>query len=160
MQPTSQKLSADLLAGVITTLLGAFALWGSWLIEREEGVLGGPHVVPQAASLFLLCLGVGISALALISKKEKRKKTQADPYIALVAGGGVLYVLAIYAFGYFPATLIFAPLSFMAFSKGGRVRSVLFGLTSAVIVYLLFFKFFGIFDPPGLYFDFNALLGM
>ena len=131
MRPIFQKLSADLLSGVITTLLGAFALWGSWLIEREEGVLGGPHVVPQAAALFLLCLGIGISALAIISKKEPSEKTQADPFIALVAGGGILYVLAIYAVGYFPATLVFAPLSFMAFSKGDLVRSVLFGLTSA-----------------------------
>ena len=84
MKFISQKLSADLLAGVITTLLGAFALWGSSLIEREEGVLGGPHVVPQAASIFLLCMGLGIVALALASQREKKVKglpqTRSSPW--------------------------------------------------------------------------------
>jgi hypothetical protein len=160
MKFISQKLSADLLAGVITTLLGAFALWGSSLIEREEGVLGGPHVVPQAASIFLLCMGLGIVALALLPKEKKSKETPADPFIALVSVGGILYVLAIYAIGYFPATLVFAPLSFMTFSRGAQIRSIGLGLASAVVVYILFFKFLGIFDPPGQYFDFNALFGM
>ena len=160
MRFLSRMSLADLLAGGITTFLGAFFLWGASLIERQEGVLGGPHVVPQAASFFLICLGIGILGGAFL---QDRKSSDRDPmplFIFLVVGGGIAYVLVINAVGYFPATLVFAPLAFAAFGGRGLMRTVVPGIIAAVVIYLIFFKILGIFDPPGRFFNFNKMIGM
>lgn len=159
MKPAAARISpADLLAGGIATALGAFGLWGASLIARQPDVLGGPHVVPQAAAICLLAAGIGILLAALVPGKVART-TSATPLVFLIVGVGIAYVRAIDAVGYLPATLAVAPLAFMAFGGRGWTGAILPGLAVATTIYLIFFVLLGVYDPPGRYFDLHAVLG-
>ncbi len=160
MQFLSRIPLADLLAGGMTTFLGAFFLWGSSLIERQEGSIGGPHVVPGAASFFLLAMGIGILGGAFLQDRKRGISDRMTPFVFLIVGGGIAYVWVINAVGYFPATLAFSPLAFAAFGGRGLTRTLLPGAIAAVVIYIIFFKILGIYDPPGRFFDFNKMIGI
>lgn len=154
---SSRVALADFAAGVITCLFGAFFLWGAFLIRHREAVLGGPEVFPKIASLVLLACGIGI----VFSSFWPGRLTRTDRptgLVLMIVGVGIAYVYALDAVGYFLATLAFSPLAFAAFGGRGLRGTVLPGILSTVAIYLIFFRLLGIYDPPGKYIDFAALI--
>ena len=157
-------VTGDLVAGLLTVAAGVFFLWGALQIDRQLGVLGGPHVVPMTASLLLLALGLAITALAFFSpsaapdgSSREARRPGLLPF-AFVAGG-LVYVWLIDTLGYLPASLIAAPFAFAAFGGRGLSRTLLPGIAAAIVVYLLFFQTLGLYDPPGRAFDWREAFG-
>lgn len=158
MTGSSRPPLADLLAGGITVALGAFFLWGATLIEQREGVMGGPQVVPTAASICLLAAGIGI-LIAAVTPGHLSRTDRPTSLVFLIVGVGIAYVWAIDAVGYFPATLAVSPAAFAAFGGRGLRGTVVPGFLATVAIYVIFFRVLGVYDPPGQYFDFNAAIG-
>lgn len=121
--------------------------------------------MPMTASLLLLGLGVVILSLAFTRRSagpdaETSPPTQSPGLFPFAfVGGGLLYVFAIDAVGYLPATLVGAPFAFAAFGARGIVRMILAGLAAATVIYLIFFVGLGLYDPPGRLFSWRDLWG-
>ncbi|MEO1310398.1 MAG: tripartite tricarboxylate transporter TctB family protein [Pseudomonadota bacterium] len=156
---SSKPSSADFLAGGACIAVGAFFLWGALHIETQPGVLGGPHVVPTAASLALLLLGALILLTALTAPAATAAPAKATPFVFAIVGVGLAYVWAIGAIGYLPATFAVAPAAFFAFGGRGFKGALLPGTVTACAIYLIFFQGLGAYDPPGQLLSWRDLIG-
>lgn len=150
----------DLLAASAAFGTGLFFLWGSFGIEAEPGVLGGPQVFPQTAAIILMAFGLLIAAEALAHRRqdEATGKDRQSVLVFALVGGGLLYVWLIGAIGYLAATLVAGPFAFAAFGVTRPMRALGLGVLTALAIYAVFFAGLGIYDPPGRLFDIRTIL--
>lgn len=147
-----------LIAAGATVAIGLFFLIGAFHIDTRAGVLGGPDVVPKAASALLVGFGILIALEAfLVPPAGAGRDGRPSVLVFVIVAGGLAYVWLIGAIGYLPATLLAAPLAFAAFGVRGPTRALAAGLCAALVIYAAFFVGLGIYDPPGRLLDLNGL---
>ncbi len=159
-----------------TILVGLFFLYQAMSIESYSGDSVGPKMLPEFISVLMIALGllVGVTALVLNSGLPPMKQEAIDIAdasgdqfgfrdsnlirIAAVIGTGVAYVVLFHAFGYFVATFLSFVLILLAFGSRNILQIMLISLVGTLIYNFLFMNLMGLYDPPGVLFNFQPLL--
>ena len=145
-----------LIEGLVTTVVGACALWGAWLVPPALQGEVWAGAVPMIAAVGLTLTGVWMSVSALnaeVRENGRRCPKLPGPEVLGLAGLAVVYPQTIQWFGYLLPTAVTAPLALAVFGVRHPLYFVLAGLLCPVGFHIVFFEMLGVFPPYGEIFD-------
>ena len=142
-----------------------FALFGAvFLCESFQittfGQGSGGKIVPIGASALVLILGLAQLALVLVGRSQgatdhisaKEFTIHSGPIILLMVAYGVFHGW----FGYLLSTLICAIIAFKLFENSWR-QTLIHAVIGTAVLYFVFIKTLGVFDPVGSMIDLSGL---
>ena len=142
--------------GLVTALIGAFAVWGASLVPPPPEGETWAGVLPMGAAIFLTLSGLwmAVAGMRMASGPDRTPafdKT-AIGVLALFAVS-LLYQQGIVNFGYELPTAIAGPIALWMFGVRNKVGLALSALLFPLAFHVVFFRLLGAFPPFGEVFD-------
>ena len=157
METNDYKIKVEYGVAAVVLAVGLFFIFQAFTIETSREAVG-PRTMPLVIAIALVISGIWLALRAYTGKAGDLK----DGYgflesdiarIALIVGGGALFVLLFWAFGYFIALIFTYIAMLMAFG----VRNWPLMIVGAIILAFAFqWLFMGVMllnDPKGALFD-------
>lgn len=154
-----KQATAEMLFSAAVVGIGVFFFTQAVRIERYYDDLVGAAFLPYVITCSIIFLGLisTIKQLIRIRKLESSWHnisisvsffTVVVPFATLT----FIYVGLFILLGYFLSTFIMTILALVLYKNRGMIRLIVTSLISSVILYLIFVKVIGIYDPPGILF--------
>tara|TARA_R110002110_G_scaffold30681_8_gene108483 strand:+ start:5510 stop:6058 length:549 start_codon:yes stop_codon:yes gene_type:complete len=177
MSQLRYRTRIDLGVAAVTLVTGAFFLYQAMGIDSYYGNSIGPKMLPVFIAVTSIVLGTLIAVLAVVnnarlpSLKDEAvdiADASGDQFgfrdsnlrrIAAVIGTGIVYLILFHALGYFLSTLISFVLILLTFGSRKAKVIILTAVIGTAIYQYVFMHLMGLYDPPGMLFDFGKLLG-
>lgn len=161
------KFNSESIVGLAIILMGMYFYYSGSFIESFGDDVVGPQFIPRITALTLALLGLVLLVLSIVRFEGDSLK---DPVADLVGSGffakvffplgltAIVYVTLFSQFGYFASTLVVTPIVLWIFGNRGIPKIILMTVVTALIFYLIFIQFLGVFDVPGALFNLSELI--
>lgn len=153
------KIKRDQITGAVLVILGVVIFFMTTTFSLPiTAAYPGPRMLPSIAAFGFVICGLGIFVESVVSGKEEKTYMVKDGWIRM---GLALLVIALYigimtAVGYLIATPVILYVLATLFARGTKstVRGrVVFSVSVALIIYVIYVFAFGLTLPAGMLFE-------
>lgn len=153
------KIKRDQITGAVLMVLGlAVIIMTTTFTMPITAAYPGPRMLPSIAALGFIVCGLGILAESTLSKKEEKSYMVKAGWIRMGITLAVIavYIAAMTMAGYLITTPVMLYVLTTMFAKGSSssVRGrIMFSISVAVIIYVIYVYAFGLTLPAGILFE-------
>lgn len=152
------KIKRDQLTGAVLILLGIIVVFMTTSFSVPiTSAYPGPRMLPTIAAFGFVVCGLGILVNGTLSKKEEKPYMLKEGWIKIAVSLAVIavYIAAMTVVGYLIATPIILYILTTMFAKGSKTTikgRIIFSVSVAVIIYIVYVFAFGLTLPGGMLF--------
>lgn len=128
----------DLVGGLLSVALGAFALFEASRYPMGSLLRMGPGFFPSGVAILIILLGLVLIAASFRSRRSARPIEVRLRPVATIAGAILLFALLLERVGVVPATLVLVFVSSLAEPQWRPLRAGVLALAIGALVYLIF----------------------
>jgi Tripartite tricarboxylate transporter TctB family len=135
LEPTARQ---DLIGGLLSVALGAFALVTASDYPMGTLLRMGPGLFPSVIAVLIVLLGLALIGAAFRSRPSQRSGPITLRPVVMIGTGVMLFAVMLERWGLIPATLALVLVSSLAEPRWRPVRAAVLAITVTALVYAIF----------------------